>query len=147
MQRGTSVSKKNRCRKVQVFVIVLGRVTYMFIILPSSDIQSIQQSRNAHLWLTTNMYHCRSTSQALCLTAHYLKSFFFSDLYWEVAITQITLTQTQDSCTILFFFFFTFEVFFLSANPEDKTVLKYDLSSLILLICILQMMYSCHHIT
>lgn len=46
-----------------------------------------------------------------------------------------------------FFFFFTFEVFFLSANPEDKTVLKYDLSSLILLICILQMMYSCHHIT
>lgn len=45
--------------------------------------------------------------------------------------------------------FFTFQVFFLSANLKmiRRAVLKYDLSSLILLICILQMVYSCHHIT
>lgn len=44
---------------LQVFLIVLGRVPD--IILPS-NIQSIQQSRNSHLWLTTQMHHYRSTS-------------------------------------------------------------------------------------
>lgn len=119
---------------------------------------------NRHIYIfIIHWYTKHTTEQKLSSMTHHthasLQEYIIGSLPYSrqsekfFSLTYIVKNNYPDYTNVYLGFqynsFFTFEVFFLSANLKmiRKTVLKYDLSSLILLICILQMVYSWHHIT